>query len=108
MSSDAGGTGPSDLDALSLHDALPIFQQGQDQNSLDNFRIGQLKLQQQAQQNQQQREAFARIDKSRMELSGVISDTIEQDRKSTRLNSSHPSISYADFCLKIKTGNLHE
>src|SRR5690348_17383076 len=27
----------------------------------------------------------------------------EQDRKSTRLNSSHPSISYAVFCLKKKT-----
>src|SRR5690348_17516679 len=29
-----------------------------------------------------------------------------QDRKSTRLNSSHPSISYAVFCLKKKT-NVH-
>src|SRR5690348_6773853 len=28
-----------------------------------------------------------------------------QDRKSTRLNSSHPSISYAVFCLKKKTKN---
>src|SRR5690348_17748160 len=27
----------------------------------------------------------------------------DQDRKSTRLNSSHPSISYAVFCLKKKT-----
>src|SRR5437868_10479008 len=27
----------------------------------------------------------------------------EQDRKSTRLNSSHVSISYAVFCLKTKT-----
>src|SRR5690348_17548102 len=26
----------------------------------------------------------------------------ERDRKSTRLNSSHPSISYAVFCLKKK------
>src|SRR5690348_17836229 len=26
----------------------------------------------------------------------------EEDRKSTRLNSSHPSISYAVFCLKKK------
>src|SRR2546430_13359157 len=26
------------------------------------------------------------------------------DRKSTRLNSSHSQISYAVFCLKIKTG----
>src|SRR5690348_17874167 len=27
---------------------------------------------------------------------------LNQDRKSTRLNSSHPSISYAVFCLKKK------
>src|SRR5438876_2567562 len=27
------------------------------------------------------------------------------DRKSTRLNSSHPSISYAVFCLKKKKSN---
>src|SRR6202000_3554981 len=27
-------------------------------------------------------------------------DTFRRDRKSTRLNSSHPSISYAVFCLK--------
>src|SRR5438876_6603988 len=32
---------------------------------------------------------------------GVIGKYI--DRKSTRLNSSHPSISYAVFCLKKKT-----
>src|SRR5690348_17741830 len=29
-------------------------------------------------------------------------DDRDQDRKSTRLNSSHPSISYAVFCLKKK------
>src|SRR5207245_4576164 len=29
----------------------------------------------------------------------------ERDRKSTRLNSSHGSISYAVFCLKKKTPN---
>src|SRR3712207_8566845 len=28
----------------------------------------------------------------------------QTDRKSTRLNSSHPNISYAVFCLKKKTG----
>src|SRR4051812_7456342 len=28
--------------------------------------------------------------------------TLEEDRKSTRLNSSHMSISYAVFCLKKK------
>src|SRR6266581_7169762 len=29
------------------------------------------------------------------------------DRKSTRLNSSHPSISYAVFCLKKKKNTSH-
>src|SRR5690348_17590196 len=32
----------------------------------------------------------------------VLADTAARDRKSTRLNSSHPSISYAVFCLKKK------
>src|SRR5690242_21441433 len=31
---------------------------------------------------------------------------IDQDRKSTRLNSSHMSISYAVFCLKKKKKNI--
>src|SRR5690349_24125426 len=31
---------------------------------------------------------------------------IAEDRKSTRLNSSHVEISYAVFCLKKKTKNL--
>src|SRR5690348_18002501 len=34
---------------------------------------------------------------------GRIPRPHRQDRKSTRLNSSHPSISYAVFCLKKKT-----
>src|SRR5690348_18113607 len=35
---------------------------------------------------------------------GAVQSTANQigDRKSTRLNSSHPSISYAVFCLKKK------
>src|SRR5699024_12102078 len=32
----------------------------------------------------------------------------EQDRKSTRLNSSHVSISYAVFCLKKKNQKIKE
>src|SRR5438876_4946358 len=35
-------------------------------------------------------------------LTAASLDTQERDRKSTRLNSSHPSISYAVFCLKKK------
>src|SRR2546426_7575003 len=45
-------------------------------------------------------------------VSGVVSCgcaiavalTLREDRKSTRLNSSHLVISYAVFCLKKKTG----
>src|SRR2546430_13716106 len=33
---------------------------------------------------------------------GVANQTTMQDRKSTRLNSSHSQISYAVFCLKKK------
>src|SRR6266487_4185304 len=32
----------------------------------------------------------------------ITDDLAATDRKSTRLNSSHPSISYAVFCLKKK------
>src|SRR5690348_17623885 len=34
---------------------------------------------------------------------GEFARKMALDRKSTRLNSSHPSISYAVFCLKKKT-----
>src|SRR2546430_9225654 len=33
-------------------------------------------------------------------------DAVTQDRKSTRLNSSHSQISYAVFCLKKKKDHL--
>src|SRR5437667_8636866 len=34
-------------------------------------------------------------------------DQVSRDRKSTRLNSSHITISYAVFCLKKKKTNRH-
>src|SRR5207253_5286376 len=36
-----------------------------------------------------------------------LQDAVEQDRKSTRLNSSHVAISYAVFCLKKKKIRYH-
>src|SRR5690348_18011857 len=36
-----------------------------------------------------------------------LADKFREDRKSTRLNSSHPSISYAVFCLKKKNTKTH-
>src|SRR5438876_1376392 len=37
------------------------------------------------------------------DFGGPRAEDCRLDRKSTRLNSSHPSISYAVFCLKKKT-----
>src|SRR5689334_23638877 len=40
--------------------------------------------------------------------SGTLFGPTRTDRKSTRLNSSHSSISYAVFCLKKKKNNQEE
>src|SRR4051812_49447920 len=37
-----------------------------------------------------------------VQAQGLIQRSLRRDRKSTRLNSSHMSISYAVFCLKKK------
>src|SRR5690348_18073256 len=49
-------------------------------------------------------EHAGKVDGVRVELAGFGEplDLCDGDRKSTRLNSSHPSISYAVFCLKKK------
>src|SRR5438876_8427019 len=52
------------------------------------------------------RSHWSRIDRAKGEM--VLLPTFRLptlDRKSTRLNSSHPSISYAVFCLKKKKKN---
>src|SRR5438045_6938223 len=43
------------------------------------------------------------IERLRAENAARVSERRRQDRKSTRLNSSHLGISYAVFCLKKKT-----
>src|SRR5690348_17803199 len=56
-------------------------------------------------------DAVTTVSSSHVEIFGSIAPLAwrtadrGQDRKSTRLNSSHPSISYAVFCLKKKTHN---
>src|SRR3712207_9315659 len=72
-------TATTEIYTLSLHDALPICPGGQPDE--DDPREGHGDAGQQP-----AREALAE----------------EQDRKSTRLNSSHANISYAVFCLKKK------
>src|SRR6266487_6679503 len=47
-------------------------------------------------------EIAADLDARRQLIEDAEEELVERDRKSTRLNSSHPSISYAVFCLKKK------
>src|SRR3712207_7665587 len=85
-------TATTEIYTLSLHDALPIFGQ-----ELDLFSI---------------QEVAGPGLIFYHPKGGIIRKLIEdwmrdqylkQDRKSTRLNSSHANISYAVFCLKKKT-----
>src|SRR2546430_8509488 len=58
-------------------------------------------------------EALARLERGNLTLAlsplgyARASDCRAQDRKSTRLNSSHSQISYAVFCLKKKKNHSH-
>src|SRR5207245_5885405 len=97
---------PPQIYSLSLHDALPIFlslKTEQEESSctrtegeavivrpLDGDRAA----------------AVLNVERERLRVDGAVGSDgnrrIGGDRKSTRLNSSHGSISYAVFCLKKK------
>src|SRR5690348_17754081 len=69
--------------------------------SLDEYR--KRYLEEMKEQAEKISELAARVDRGETVTLLCSKDCIiEQDRKSTRLNSSHPSISYAVFCLKKK------
>src|SRR2546430_9040366 len=90
-------TATTEIYTLSLHDALPIFlrdalsrlRQGLARNDRGDGRL-RLRL-------------FIREEAAR-EAARALGGR-EQDRKSTRLNSSHSQISYGVFCLENK--NTH-
>src|SRR3712207_2561527 len=56
--------------------------------------------------NRIQKRAFDLREKGNLRTSlAWMEEFLEEDRKSTRLNSSHANISYAVFCLKKKKNN---
>src|SRR5436309_8970774 len=71
-------TPTTEIYTLSLHDALPIYLRPDGCGALRAY-------------------GAAPLDRPAAQL---------QDRKSTRLNSSHVKISYAVFCLKKKTSHI--
>src|SRR5688572_33176327 len=76
-------TATTEIYTLSLHDALPISRNA----VMTRVWIGLLHA--------------AIVLVGQIVLARVL-DFVPQDRKSTRLNSSHSQISYAVFCLKKK------
>src|SRR2546430_9413363 len=79
-------TATTEIYTLSLHDALPIY------NSRMGLRTG---------LSVPARRLPERLDDLHGPWQGTVVLPV-QDRKSTRLNSSHSQISYAVFCLKKK------
>src|SRR5690349_22456596 len=81
---------------LSLHDALPIFHRDVVDAEADalRHRVG----------HEHRRIAqFLPLAAERGAIGDGGAEEEREDRKSTRLNSSHVEISYAVFCLKKKT-----
>src|SRR3712207_7126548 len=83
-------TATTEIYTLSLHDALPISPQAQ--------RVGAVGVDLELDDLLVQAEHRARVLAG---LPGPLGQH-DEDRKSTRLNSSHANISYAVFCLKKK------
>src|SRR2546430_12397787 len=83
-------TATTEIYTLSLHDALPICLDLREVEDVVDER----------EQMLTGREHIVQI--LTLLLVQPAEDALEQDRKSTRLNSSHSQISYAVFCLKKK------
>src|SRR5690348_17758594 len=88
------GPATTEIYTLSLHDALPILL-AEHQGIGCHFSVDVRPRRRRADARQQARQhGFL-----------LLGAQQRRDRKSTRLNSSHPSISYAVFCLKKKKKN---
>src|SRR5207249_12059112 len=87
---------PTEFSTLSLHDALPI-------SVLEDLRAAEAPEEGGFHRRGEPRSSRSFTSARSTRLAGV--GTPRPDRKSTRLNSSHVSISYAVFCLKKKTKN---
>src|SRR3712207_8353630 len=85
------GTATTEIYTLSLHDALPILGENLDDTE-DQLLVREGRL------DGVWNEGFKRRVRSLI----LGEPHHAEDRKSTRLNSSHANISYAVFCLKKK------
>src|SRR5690348_17803768 len=95
-------TATTEIYTLSLHDALPISWSKKQVRAVDVVKPGdRVEVVVLGVNPADKRIALG--------LKQALGDPWEDavDRKSTRLNSSHPSISYAVFCLKKKNKTIN-
>src|SRR5207248_4102313 len=97
-----------ELYTLSLHDALPIYGTARGTGGDGTYAEAPASLRARFAQTVPERRAtsrspsFAACCSTRYSTAAERTLTVPKDRKSTRLNSSHRTISYAVFCLKKK------
>src|SRR5207247_8195449 len=100
------GTRPPALYSLSLHDALPILRRpvgGSDHHARDRCVAGAAGARlRHLPGDDDGAEHVEHHHRPRLRVLDPRTMMMFQDRKSTRLNSSHEWISYAVFCLKNK------
>src|SRR3712207_7708727 len=89
-------TATTEIYTLSLHDALPISQHELEQGDLARGQVDLELSPEGAARGRIQAQIAGAQDRRALVRAAA------QDRKSTRLNSSHANISYAVFCLKKK------
>src|SRR5207248_10516537 len=101
-------TSPAQTYTLSLHDALPIFDFLFDEGAVEERANRRRTLARQAGAARTQPECDLHVPRpAHGRQARVLGTGGAQDRKSTRLNSSHRTISYAVFCLKKKKIKAH-
>src|SRR2546430_13206128 len=94
-------TATTEIYTLSLHDALPISPQGPS-SSRPLRRRQRRPRAPRARQSSRVSSSLPPTPNRNLVKFPNEDSTTAQDRKSTRLNSSHSQISYAVFCLKKK------
>src|SRR3712207_7375515 len=90
-------TATTEIYTLSLHDALPIYRR-EIHDLVRDLAVLHLAVR----RFQEAVLVGARVQGERVDEADVRAFRRLEDRKSTRLNSSHANISYAVFCLKKK------
>src|SRR3712207_8931659 len=95
-------TATTEIYTLSLHDALPIYGHRVSRRP-PRRAIDPVSRLREAGRSDPDRHGRGRPRHPRRRHGRALRPADHEDRKSTRLNSSHANISYAVFCLKKKT-----